>query len=359
MAEGFVRCGYVIPGHGARIGNGIEALRAMDDPYAEIRKLIAEYDATHTANGDSPDRNPPLSWLALRDMDFNYDWLVEKFWPIGTHLHIFAAPKTGKSLLMLWVASSIALGRDPFSWEPMKRQRVSYIDNEMTLKDVFERVQDMGIAFEELEGWLLYHPYPILAPMDTELGGLETLHLMQSHESKVLIIDTLSRVVRGEENSNDTYRNFYNNTGRLLKANDISMARLDHAGHDPHKSRGASAKADDVDLVYGLEKRAGKDELPGYRLNRTHSRVANVSESIDLVLNEEPLSVRSTSVRLWSDSAIKKARELDQINAPIELTQREAIRLLKAAELTPGRTTYLMEAIRLRIDRQPLREFGL
>ena len=55
--------------------------------------------------------------------------------------------------------------------------------------------------------------------MDTELGGLETLAMMQHYESTVLILDTLSRVVRGEENSNDTYRNFYAYTGRLLKAN--------------------------------------------------------------------------------------------------------------------------------------------
>ena len=332
----------------------------MVDPYAEIRKLIAEYDATHSDNGDqSTIRNPPLSWVALREMDFDYDWLVEKWWPKGTHLHIFASPKTGKSLLMLWVAASIAIGRDAFSWEHAKRQRVSYIDNEMTLKDVRDRTMDMGFDFEELEGWLQYHPYPVLAPMDTELGGWETLQMMRDDESSTLIIDTLSRVVRGEENSNDTYRAFYNHTGRLLKANDISMARLDHAGHDPKKSRGASAKADDVDLVYGLERRADSEESPGYRLTRTHSRISNVSERIELALKDEPVSIKSLATRTWSEQCIRKARELDEISAPINVSQREATRLLREASKSPGKTIYLVEAIKLRQDRQPFREFGL
>lgn len=329
----------------------------MDDPYATIRKLIAEWDLAHT-NGDAP-RNIPISLVQLAGMDFNYDWLIEKFWPIETHLHIFAAPKTGKSLLMLWVAVSLALGRDPFSGESQERRRVAYIDNEMTLKDLHERLTDMNAPFSELEGWLLYHPYPILPPMDTESGGRETLAMVQEDKAEVLIIDTLSRVVKGEENSNDTYRSFYNHTGRLLKANSIAMARLDHAGHDPKKSRGASAKADDVDLVYGLEKRSGNDEAPGYRLIRTHTRIGNVSETIELSLVDYPLSIKASRGRTWSEPAIKKAKELDEIGAPIELSQREAIRLLKAANIQVGKTTYLSESLKLRVEREPFKRFGL
>jgi hypothetical protein len=112
-------------------------------------------------------------------------------------------------------------------------------------------------------------------------------------------------------------------------------------------------------LVYGLEKRTGRDESPGYRLTRTHARIGNVSEVIELTLNDYPLTVKSTVARSWSDAAIRKAKELDAINAPLELSQREAIRLLREASIVAGKTTYLMEAIRLRIDRAPFREFGL
>jgi hypothetical protein len=332
----------------------------MDDPYKEIRQLLAEYDLEHSIqNGDRLYPYQPLDLLALRDRDFNRDWLVEKFWPDRAHLHIFATPKTGKSLLMLWIAANLALGRDAFTGEPIKRYRVAYVDNEMTEEDLQERLVDMALPFEELEGWLLYFSYPTLPPMDTESGGLETLSMMQHYESSVLILDTLSRVVRGEENSNDTYRNFYAYTGRLLKANSVSLARLDHAGHDPKKSRGASAKADDVDLVYGLERRSGKDESPGYRLARTHARMGGISETIELVLADDPISIKTTALRSWSVQAIHKAKELDDIDAPLGISQREAIRLLRDKGIGPGKTLYLAEALRLRLERAPLKEFGL
>lgn len=331
----------------------------MGDEYAELRQFLAEYDARTNGHADSGPRNTPLDLLALRDMDFEYDWLVEKFWPIEAHIHIFATPKTGKSLLMLWIAANLALGKDPFTGAAIKRYRVSYIDNEMTLRDVQERLVDMALPFDELAEWLLYYPYPVLAPMDTESGGRETLELMTERDSNVLIIDTLSRVVKGEENSNDTYRNFYNHTGRLLKSHSIAMGRLDHAGHDTKKSRGASAKADDVDLVYALERRSDRDESPGYRLLRTHARMGGISEVVELALADEPVSIRTTAVRSWSQQAITKAKELDTIGAPVDISQRDAIRLLREAGYQPGKTLYLSEGIRLRIDRSPLREFGL
>lgn len=326
------------------------------DPFQEIRKLIAEWDASQVASNGP--RNPPLSWLALRDMDFNYDWLVERVWPIGAHLHVFAAPKTGKSLLMLWIAASIAIGRDPFTWEPMKRHRVSYIDNEMTLKDVYNRVTDMALAFEELEGWLMYHPYPHIAPMDTESGGRETLEMMKDDESEVLIIDTLSRVVIGEENSNDTYRRFHNFTGRLLKEHQISVCRLDHAGHDPKKSRGASAKADDVDVVYGLEKRQLANGDNGYRLNCTHAR-DSVAMEVELALKDEPVSIKGTVGRSWTSQALQKARELDSLGASVDISKRDATALLKGAGMTVGKGIYLLEALKYRQMQAPFREFGL
>jgi hypothetical protein len=317
------------------------------DPFATIRGLIAEWDLQQIhPNGER--RNPPLNLLELSTMDFTHDWLVDGWWPESTQVHIFAEPKTGKSLLMLWVAVSIALGRDPFNGQPMKRHRVSYIDNEMTIKDLFDRLTDMAMDFAELDGWLMYHPYPSLAPMDTPNGGVETLQLMQDDDSDVLIIDTLSRVVKGEENSNDTYRNFYNHTGRLLKAENRSLARLDHAGHDKSKSRGASAKADDVDLVYGLEKRADSDGNPGYRLTRTHARPGGTREFIDLSLADDPVAIRSVHAFTWTQQAITKARELAECNVPMGASQREAITLLKAGGFSPGKTQYLAEALRMR-----------
>ena len=328
-----------------------------NDPAIEtLRRILAELEGAPSANGHVK-RNEPIDLLQLRDRTFNFDWLIERFWPLGAHLHIFASPKTGKSLLGLWVAANIAIGRDPFSWDPIQRRIVAYLDNEMTEQDVQERLNDMGFDYEQLHGWLRYFCYPVIAPMDTELGGFETLQLMEDENSEVLIIDTLSRVVKGEENSNDTYRNFYNFTGRLLKAHDKSVLRFDHAGHDKSKSRGASSKADDVDLVFGLERRNINDE-PGFRLTRTHARYSGIDEQVELATTDEPFTIKSTRVRSWSESAIRKAKELESAHVPIEATQREAIGLLKVAGFAPGKTTILNEALKLRQWKDPFSQFG-
>jgi hypothetical protein len=334
-----------------RIHCGRKTVHAMDDEEAirAFEEFVRDLKGKADTNGHHP--NPPVNLIELRDMTFSYDWLVESFWPLGTHIHIFASPKTGKSLLMLWIACCICMGRDPFNGASTERQKVSYIDNEMTLKDLRDRIDDMGWDFEQLEGWLKYHSYPMLRPMDTEMGGLDALSMMLHDESQVLIIDTLSRVVQGEENSNDTYRNFYNHTGRVLKANDISMARLDHAGHDPKKSRGASAKADDVDLVYALEKRTDDGGKPGFRLTRTHSRVGFANAEINLIMGDDPIVIRSTEMRSWTLQAITKAQQLDELGAPTGISQRDAIAILKANNYGPGKTVYLAEALKLRLER--------
>ena len=318
---------------------------------ANLERIVKELKGAPESNGQYEYPNKPIDLDELFAKDFNYDWLVEKFWPLGTHLHIFATAKTGKSLLMLWIACSIAMGRDPFNGASMPRRIVTYIDNEMTEMDLRDRLEDMGYGPNELRGWLKYHLFPIIRPMDTELGGIDALQLCQYDESTVLVIDTLSRVVIGEENSNDTYRNFYNHTGRLLKANGISLVRLDHAGHDKAKSRGASAKADDVDLVYSLERRNDETGKSGFRLTRTHSRVGFVNEQIDLSMTDEPLSIKSGEMRMWTLQAVTKAKQLDALGAPANITQRDAVALLKASEYGPGKTTYLAEALRLRLNR--------
>lgn len=325
----------------------------------EFDRLLTEYRAKQAKLADDSFPFVPVDLHALREREFNYDWLVEKWWPVETQLHIFAAAKTGKSLLMLWVACNIALGRDAFTGEPMERHRVAYIDNEMTEKELQERINDMGLDFDELTGWLYYFTFPAIHDMDTELGGLDVLELCRHFECDVLMIDTLSRVVRGEENSNDTYRNFYNHTGRLLRANSIALSRLDHEGIVRGRTRGATAKNDDVDLVYGLEKRSTKDEMPGYRLTRTHARIASVSETIELEMHSDPLSIRSTQLRSWTDAALRKARELESLDVPIDLGVARVRALMRDKGLTPGNQGVLHEAIRFRKWREDIERFGL
>ena len=103
--------------------------------------------------------------------------------------------------------------------------------------------------------------FPTLGWLDTATGGAELLAAAVTYQAEVVIIDTVSRAVRGEENENDTWLNFYRHTGLALKQHQIACMRLDHAGKDVTKGqRGGSAKSGDVDAVWQMTK-LGDDSI--------------------------------------------------------------------------------------------------
>lgn len=96
--------------------------------------------------------------------------------------------------------------------------------------------------------------FPSLAALDTH-GADELLACIGAYDCEVVVIDTVSRSIRGEENENDTWLNFYRATGLALKQAGVALVRLDHTGKDETKGqRGGSAKSGDVDAVWRMSK---------------------------------------------------------------------------------------------------------
>jgi hypothetical protein len=91
--------------------------------------------------------------------------------------------------------------------------------------------------------------------LDTERGAKELLAAISYYQCEVVVIDTVSRSVEGDENENDTWLSFYRHTGLALKRAEVALIRLDHSGKDEKKGqRGGSAKSGDVDAVWRLRK---------------------------------------------------------------------------------------------------------
>lgn len=98
---------------------------------------------------------------------------------------------------------------------------------------------------------------------------------MLRHDAHMLVLDTMARVVNGDENDADTYRGFYAHSGVRLKRLGVALLRLDHAGKDPGRGqRGSSGKNDDVDVVFRLDH--AEDQVV---LSWTHSRVSWVGDT--------------------------------------------------------------------------------
>jgi AAA domain len=287
----------------------------------------------------------PVDWDKLFGRDSQAEWLVENVWPCGRQVHLHAARKTGKSLISLWIACKLATGHDPFTDAEIQPVVVGYLDYEMTEDDLLERVEEMGFSADDLRGTLWYYLHPALPALDTELGGKRLMDLVSADGVEAVIIDTMSRVVVGDENSNDTYIRFYKNTGNLLKAAGVAMLRLDHEGHESGRSRGASAKADDVDLIWQLR------ELEGdcYEFVRKAARIAWAPELVKIRKLDEP-SLRFTraEVEVWPLGTLEKAQQLDICDAPLNVSKRKAVMLLKEYGFTAGKATTLLAAIKYR-----------
>lgn len=219
------------------------------------------------------------------EVDPDPEWLVEPLVERGRQVAFFSEAKAGKSLVWLEIAAALVRGLPVLGNPPRKPITVVYIDQENTKRDVVERLTHMGHDGNGLER-LLYYSFPDLSYLDTETGGRELYAVARVADADLVILDTLSRVVEGDENENDTYHNFYKYTGVRLKADGIALVRLDHSGKDKAKGmRGASSKYSDVDEVWQLT----ADDHGIVTLNRTHSRAHHGASRLVLTREDAPL----------------------------------------------------------------------
>jgi hypothetical protein len=207
------------------------------------------------------ERFPRIDWAALWNEPEDEDWILEPLIPARRAVALYSAPKLGKSLLMLEVAAAVARGVPVLGVTP-EQGPVLYVDFENDPRgDVRRRLRTMGLGPADLDG-LHYLSFPSMAAFDSPQGGAELLARAVEAGACLVVIDTVSRTIAGEENSNDTWVAFYRNTGLKLKEAGIAYVRLDHSGKDDTKGmRGGSAKSGDVDAVWQLTKPGTEDFL--------------------------------------------------------------------------------------------------
>jgi AAA domain len=301
-------------------------LKAAKEALRKMVKLSSD-DLTKVASRFAETR---INWESLwTDVNSEPDWLVEPLIERGRQVAVFSEAKAGKSLAMLEWSLALAIGKDPVSKEDGRKPvRVLYVDKENTKEDIRGRAGKMGYEGQILEH-LFYYSFPDFAWLDTEQGGLELYALAKYHDVELVVIDTLSRVVEGEENNNDTYHNFYKHTGVRLKADGISLVRLDHSGKDVHKGmRGASSKTTDVDEVWQLI--VDNDDVV---FTRTHSRTHHGVDRIEFTRIDEPFlhhEIRSNAMTFVGSKEQEIMVFLDLLRVPIDAPERTAWDAVKA-----------------------------
>lgn len=309
-------------------------------------------EAPETATAAQVDDGPfPIDWPSFWAEEMaTEEWLIEPIIPVGRQVAVWATHKTGKSLISLEMVAAAATGRPCLGGRSQEAVDVVYLDYEMTREDVKERLEDLGYGPEIDMDRLHYYLLPSLPSLDTPAGAARLLEIIDRHQARLLVIDTMSRVVSGEENSADTYRAFYRLTGLALKARGVAVLRLDHGGKVAEQGqRGSSAKGDDVDLVWQL-----KATDDGLEFVRDASRVAWVPERVTLTRHDEEGDLRHTIALAPSVPPGTKevADALDELGVALGASRRVAGEQLRKAGRS-AKNKVLCEALKYRRQRGP------
>jgi hypothetical protein len=225
----------------------------LDDPASQPNER-------HVRSAPAYLRYPTLDWKrAFERLPEDVDWLVPDFLVRGSLYSLVSLAKAGKSILMQDTAAALSAGRPVLGHPAQHPIHVLYVDHENSRDDLIERLGDMGYGPGDLAN-LHYLSFPTMPPLDRADGGQDLAAVADHYGAELVVIDTIARVVAGEENSADTYRNFYRHTLLPLKAARRAVVRLDHRGKDANAgARGSSAKNDDVDVVWQLSQSPGSN----------------------------------------------------------------------------------------------------
>lgn len=193
-------------------------------------------------------RYRPVNWAeAFRCQPDEVDWLFPPILEAGTVNALFGPPGVGKSLITLEIAVTLV----------RENRTVMYVDDENRVEDTVERLKAFGCVHEELQRLIMYS-FAGLPPLDTPEGGRHLRAIAERHEPALVVLDTTTRMVEGDENASNTFLQLYRCSLVPLKQQGITVLRLDHPGKEGSRGqRGSSAKAGDVDTIWKICAEAG------------------------------------------------------------------------------------------------------
>ena len=280
-----------------------------------------------------------IDWHELWADEEEQEWIHEPILPARRSVAIYSSAGAGKSLLLLELAVCASMGREFLGSTPERRYRVLYVDHENDPRgDVRTRLIDMGVGPDDLDH-LDYLSFPPMSGLDTKTGALELMEAVKDFGSEVVVIDTVSRAVEGEENSNDTWLAMYRETGLRLKREGIAVIRLDHAGKDEERgTRGGSAKSGDVDAIWHLTL-VGDNRL---RLECTKSRMLLPVKVIEIHREIAPLR-HVVELAPAVESEFQPTALMESISATLAERGALSFRLLRAA--IGGKQIYVKDAL--------------
>ena len=252
-------CKAVMPGQAGKDAN--DALRAAQLPEF-IDGLIDIPEKFRSIGGKTENRTElvvlTLEELLKRETPPRQN-LLSPWLPSQGLCMIYAARGLGKTWAALMIAYAVSSGGKYLNWKAEKAAGVLYIDGEMPLAVMKERLSQIVLS-EEME---VQEPLEFLTPDAQEFGipdlstieGQELIDKLITEKTKLIVMDNLSTLTRtGKESEGESWLPVQE-WALGLRRRGISVLFIHHAGK-AGQQRGTSRREDVLDTVIALRKPA-------------------------------------------------------------------------------------------------------
>jgi KaiC/GvpD/RAD55 family RecA-like ATPase len=293
-------------------------LRALNDYRKPDRKLslsAALVSYTDLLSLKMPERPRYLPWL-----------------PAAGNVMVFGPRGVGKTFFQLALTAALVRGTDFWNWKTEQPVGVLYIDGEMSLKELRERLTALmntppNAPLEFLTSELVYQRCEgrdLILTSDAMQREVDKI--LDAHpDIKVLILDNISCLFSGiNEDSKQDWEPI-NKWLIRLRHRGLTTVLVHHAGKSGQQ-RGTSGREDSLDTVIQLSLPAGYDPRDGchFELNFTKCRsvqgdaVAPLDAHLQLTNAESRWLIKPVEV-----STLDRARQLvaEGVNGPTELAE--------------------------------------
>jgi AAA domain-containing protein len=255
---------------------------------------------------------------------------------------LYAPRGLGKSWLALSIGLTVASGSQLLRWSAPRKRRVLYVDGEMPLVALQERLQALSVA----AGDIANDGFQLLAADYVESGinlsceeGQQSVEALLP-ETDLLILDNLSTLCSGRsENASDAWLPMQQWLLRLRRKG-LAVLLVHHAGNNG-RQRGTSRREDALDTVIALRRPGNYSPDQGCRFEIHFEKLRNRVDPGAAAPFEgslETVLAAGHEVARWTDQdlvppILKRAAELFEDG----LTVREVAAALKISKSEAGR----------------------
>ena len=295
------------------------------------------------------DALPPSPRPLLKAVGFNdflnldippREMLLKPILPERSLAMLYAPRGVGKSWLSFSIGLAVAGGASLLRWSAPRQRNVLYIDGEMPLVSLQERLKAISFG---LVGEIPNDGFPILAADQIEYGinlcseeGQRSLEPLLD-DVDLLILDNLSTLcTTGSESASDAWVPMQNWLLKLRRQG-IAVLLVHHAGTNG-RQRGTSRREDALDTVIALRRPENYAPEQGARFEVHFEKLRNRVDSAGAIPFEANVTADGEEGIRWSSCdltppILKRATELFADG----LTVREVAAILRVSKSEAGR----------------------